>query len=479
MVCRAFVLLLTAVTLQAQNIAINGKVTDQSGKPIFGAIVKLKSKQIADTTDTSGTYSLVAKISAVNNVSIQKDKNLISFKNSNLIVQLTKPAQVNIEFFNMNGKLLKKMTKNNLSAGTYHFEISNFLSAQNMLMIRIFIDKHTKLFRYTPLMKGYNNVSPSTSSPVSNRFSTIKAVVDSLQASALGYKTKSILVTSFEETVDIVLETENTGACTPSKTVNMIVSASGPHKVIVETNSDPGINEGTIYRPSDMGPGKKYPIFAWGEGACAKNGTDNSVSMSELASHGYFVIADGLPGGSGSRPMEMSDILLKYIGWAIAQNRKPCSAYYQSLDTTKTGANGFSCGGMLAMGTAHDPRITTWGLSSSGSFSENKKLWNAVHTPVLILEGHKDETGAYNNGLRDYNGIAPLGHPIMFFSNKTFGHGGDLWSSNGGDFTRINLAWLNWWLKGDTGSTGKGVLVGAGCKYCTDNNWEVKSANLP
>ena len=59
------------------------------------------------------------------------------------------------------------------------------------------------------------------------------------------------------------------------------------------------------------------------------------------------------------------------------------------------------------------------------------------------------------------------------------GHGGDLWDANGGDFTRINLAWLNWWLKGDEGPTGKGVLVGDDCSYCTDHNWEVMSENLP
>jgi hypothetical protein len=54
-----------------------------------------------------------------------------------------------------------------------------------------------------------------------------------------------------------------------------------------------------------------------------------------------------------------------------------------------------------------------------------------------------------------------------------------LFSNRGGDFTKINLAWLNWWLKGDQGATGKGALVGAGCSYCSNNAWEVKSAHLP
>ncbi len=67
-----------------------------------------------------------------------------------------------------------------------------------------------------------------------------------------------------------------------------------------------------------------------------------------------------------------------------------------------------------------------------------------------------------------------MGHPA-----KDIGHGGDLFSQRGGDFTKINLAWLNRWLRGDESATGKGLLVGDGCPYCTDSSWDVKSANLP
>ena len=74
--------------------------------------------------------------------------------------------------------------------------------------------------------------------------------------------------------------------------------------------------------------------------------------------------------------------------------------------------------------------------------------------------------------------VSALGIPIILFS-KALGHGGDLFTSHGGDFAKIDLAWLNWWLKGDATATGKGLLVGSGCTYCTDSAWEVKSANLP
>jgi hypothetical protein len=273
------------------------------------------------------------------------------------------------------------------------------------------------------------------------------------------------------------------GTCTPSKTVSANATGTGPHKVTVETNPAAGINDGTIFRPSDLSPGAKYPIFVWGEGGCSLNGLSNVAALAEIASHGYFVVADGTPNNNASRsmtagdPAAMGKPLLGYVTWAIAENDKPCSVYYQSLDATKVAANGFSCGGLMAEGTAGDPRITTWGLNSSGLFSANDPFYKTIHTPVLIVLGGTSDI-AYENGERDYTNIAALGIPILLFS-KNLGHGGDLGARNGGDFAKIDLAWLNWQLKGDETATGKGLLVGAGCPYCKDSAWEVKSKNLP
>jgi hypothetical protein len=275
-----------------------------------------------------------------------------------------------------------------------------------------------------------------------------------------------------------------TGTCTASKVVSgTTATGTGPHKVVVETNSDPGITQGTIFRPMDLGGTEKYPIFVWGEGGCQENGLVQADVMGEIASHGYFIIADGTPNGTSSRtlgsdPVAMGKPLLAYITWAIAENDKPCSAYYHSLDTTKVATNGFSCGGLMAEGTAGDPRITTWALNSSGLFSADQALYMSVHTPVLIVLGGSNDI-AYKNGENDYTAISALGKPIMLFSKNGSNHGGDL--SNGtGDFSKIDLAWLNWWLKGDLTATGKGVLVGSTCTYCTDTTgWEVKSMNIP
>ena len=118
------------------------------------------------------------------------------------------------------------------------------------------------------------------------------------------------------------------------------------------------------------------------------------------------------------------------------------------------------------------------GAQQQRFFGDNWPLWNSVHTPVLILEGNLDEYKAYENGLGDFNGISLTGNPVMFFSHREMHHGGDLWNANGGHFTKITLAWLNWWMKGDTGATGKQFLT-TNCSYCNDSKWEFKSANIP
>lgn len=278
------------------------------------------------------------------------------------------------------------------------------------------------------------------------------------------------------------VEPQATGECTASNVAETQANGSGPFEVIVETNSDPGIAEGTIYRPADLGGAVKFPIFVWGEGGCSQNGSSNASAMAEIASHGYFVVADGTPGGSGNRPMDRSSLeamgapLIAYVDWAISENGKPCSAYYQSLDTTKIAANGFSCGGLMAQGTVVDPRIVTWGVTSSGMAGATQEFYDAIHTPVLFVEGGPDDV-AYEGGLQGYEAISELGVPVMWF-DKALGHGGDLFQGGSGDFTKINLAWLNWWLKGDETATGKGMLVGADCPYCGDEAWDVRSTNV-
>lgn len=270
---------------------------------------------------------------------------------------------------------------------------------------------------------------------------------------------------------------QGSGTCTASKATGKTVTGTGPHQVVIETNSANGIKCGTIYRPKDLGGAEKYPILVWGEGACSQDGSSNQAAMGEIASWGFFVVADGTPGGANAcGGGQDGKPFLDYITWAIAENGKSCSAYYQSLETTKIAADGFSCGGLMAENVSGDPRFAAIGITSSGLMAPNSALYDKIHTPFKIMNGGSGDI-AYQNGLKDYDQISSRGKPIVYFSKTSAGHGGDLGQPRG-DFNRVNLAWLNWQLKGDMGMTGKGYLTGATCKICTDSGWTIKSANI-
>ncbi len=268
------------------------------------------------------------------------------------------------------------------------------------------------------------------------------------------------------------------GTCTASKSTGRSASGTGPHDVVIETNADNGIKCGTIFRPMDLKGAEKYPILVWGEGSCSQDGLANQAAMAEIASWGYFVVADGTPGGTNAcQSQQNGKPFLDYITWAIAENAKPCSAYYQSLETTKIAADGFSCGGLMAANVSGDPRFSAIGITSSGLMAANSALYDKIHTPFKIMNGGSGDI-AYANGLRDYQEISKRSKPILYFSKKSANHGGDLGQGRG-DFNRVNLAWLNWQLKGDQGATGKAFLTGSTCSFCTDSGWDYESANLP
>jgi hypothetical protein len=469
-----FLIILTYLNIMAQTVNITGKVTNGSGKGISGAVVKLASKSITAVTDVSGTYSIKGT-TAVNETIKHLSSGMILLKNDVITVNITQPERIQIELFDIQGNLLNTIISTHSSAGNYRFNLNNNGLAAGMVMVRVIMGQHKACFRYIPSCRSSGGAQ-LVNEFADGRIAKLEAIVDSLQVSAAGYVSKIVKITSYSAVIDISLDSASCKA-TASKPSGNTISGSGPHEVVIETNSDPGIKSGTIYRPTDLGPGKNYPIFVWGEGACAQDGLSNKAAMGEIASWGYFIVADGSSAGGGGTAAAM----IAYITWAIEQNGNPCSAYYQSLDTTKIAADGFSCGGLMAENASYDLRFTAIGFTSSGLINKDTSVYNKIHTPFKIMNGGPKNAGndmAYDNGLRDYNEISALGKPIIYISKTSAGHGGDL--DNGkGDFNTVNLAWLNWQLKGDTTATGKALLVGPNCRYCKNSGWDFKSANWP
>jgi dienelactone hydrolase len=251
------------------------------------------------------------------------------------------------------------------------------------------------------------------------------------------------------------------GAAPASLPTSRVVEdgGTGPYSAIMLTESS--LPTHTVFRPKNLsafGDKNKLPIIAWGNGACANSPWEHINFLSEVASHGFLVIAigpmpqEGQRGGGKSTSSQMIDA----INWAIAQNSDKNSPYYNKIDITKIAVSGMSCGGLQTLETAPDPRVTTAVICNSGILGDagsgmsgmpnlKKDHLLKLHTPTLYILGGETDI-AYNNGMDDFKRI---NHLPVFVANMNVGHGGTYSKPHGGEFAKVATAWYLWQLKGD------------------------------
>jgi hypothetical protein len=287
---------------------------------------------------------------------------------------------------------------------------------------------------------------------------------------------------------------------------------SGPFAVVVE--HDPGLATHTIYRPQDLGNSKRG-VLVWGEGGCAKNGLTFPEYLSEIASYGFVIVADGPPvqrtggpgaggpdgaagrggppraGGPGGAPggaragggapaglgnMTDGTALLQAINWLEMESKDSTSRFYNKVEMKKVAAMGMSCGGLMSYGAAADTRVTSVGIWNSGLREPDQKLLDSVHGSVIIITGGESDI-AYPNGKRDFETL-PKNLPVFYGVYPSIGHGGTYNQDNGGPFGKVAVAWLKWQLLGDNSAAAKGYFVGNDCLLCKDSTWQVQSRGL-
>lgn len=265
---------------------------------------------------------------------------------------------------------------------------------------------------------------------------------------------------------------------------------TGPYKALMV--QDRSLPTHTLFRPRDLsafGKGRdRLPIVAWGNGACANSPWEHVNFLSEIASHGFLVVAIGpMPKdgkrGSGGGPTK-STLLTDAIDWAVAQNASASGPYAGKLDIAKIAVAGMSCGGLQALEVAPDPRVSTVMVCNSGIFIHPKGAMGGMpgltkgqlkklHTPVLYLLGGQKDI-AYANGMDDFRQIA--GVPA-FVGNLEVGHGGTYAQPHGGDFAKVATAWLQWQLKGDAKAAA--MFQGEPCGVAKMEGWKVEKKGMP
>lgn len=268
---------------------------------------------------------------------------------------------------------------------------------------------------------------------------------------------------------------------------------TGPYPAVMA--SDSTLPTHTIFRPADMsvfGAKNRLPVFAWGNGACANSPWEHLNFLSEVASHGFLVIAIGpMPGeGERGRGRSQSSQLIDAINWAIVQNGLKTGPYGDKIDVEKIAVGGMSCGGLQAYEAAPHPAVKTVMICNSGIFIPDtassgrragmpgmpaltKDQLEKVHSPVLFILGGESDI-AYKNGMDDFDRVS---HVPVFAANLDVGHGGTYGQPHGGDFAVVAAAWLKWRLKGDPEAAK--MFTGDSCGVSRMPGWRIAKKNIP
>jgi len=273
----------------------------------------------------------------------------------------------------------------------------------------------------------------------------------------------------------------------------VLVTISGclPSDPGVVAEEDPTLPNHSIYRPADLTTlNEKLPIVVWGEGGCFLPSSAFGEFLGSIALANYLVIANnGIVQLKGTTP----DMLLDAIDWAIEENNREDSKYFDKIDTTKIAVMGQSCGGLEALHVGDDPRVSTvvaWnsGIFDSGTLGSGnlggatKADLQELHTPTLWVNGGSKDI-AYPQAAKDFEQV-PDHVPAVWANYDLTDRGGSLlgahmgtfFDPDGGAFAQAGILWLDFTLKGV--DENKSYFVGAECGLCsTDPKWSISYKN--
>ena len=305
---------------------------------------------------------------------------------------------------------------------------------------------------------------------------------------------------------------------------------TGPYKAIL--SGDPALPTHAIYRPRNLKPfGKRnaLPIVAFANGGCRNSSGEFRNFLSDIASQGFLVVSIGPAGNSvvmGSEERTnttASSQLMDGVTWAIGENGREASGFYQKIDVTKVAVMGQSCGGGQAVDVSLDPRVTTTvvlnqgvnmsqrlpggfkggggkgaggaapapdryapfapalvrapgdttGPGAPGAAANRADILPKLHAPILFLNGGPKDSG-FANAKANFEAI---GHVPTVLAYQEVGHYPATYRQpNGGAFAKAVGAWLKWQLKGDEAA--KKMYAGESCSLCTDSTWKIERKRI-
>jgi hypothetical protein len=254
----------------------------------------------------------------------------------------------------------------------------------------------------------------------------------------------------------------------------------------------PGLPGYTVYRPAELSGAKhnKLPVVAWSNGACAASNDSHLYFLTQVAAHGFVIIAYGAPDVHSSPDgMAAEGRLKKAIDWAFSPPGEGGPQYFNRLDSAKVAAMGHSCGGIDALWTGgNDDRVKSTVSLNSGCFPNTstgglsgplavcRDDLHLLGGPVMFMAGGPTDV-AHNNSVESFKLISKV--PAVFASHATAGHSGFFGSAPRSVQLQVVQAvveWLDGTLNGN--SDALSFLVGADPELGQLDGWTVESSGF-
>jgi dienelactone hydrolase len=229
------------------------------------------------------------------------------------------------------------------------------------------------------------------------------------------------------------------------------------------------------YHPADLSafPARDtMPLVVWGNGGCAINSDRYAGFLTTIASHGFLVMATAAQPGA-ERGRATADDLRGAIAWAEAENARAGSPLNGKIALDEIAVMGQSCGGFMSLELGADPRVDTIGVFNSGVQGDNFAQLEALHGPVLIIDGH-DRDFASEWARATFAALDS--QPTFYGSRHGAGHTATVDHPGGGEYANVASSWARWQLKGD--KTAAMMFVGENCELCTKDTWDTDAKNL-
>lgn len=401
------------LAVNAQQVNIRGKVSDGSGKAVAGATVTLGRLKHSATTGTDGSYSLNFTVDAIRRLSDAPSRD-ITMEHGVLQLSVGSPTPVRIEVFDVKGNLLKREILDNASTGVYRLDLAGKLPAEKLLIVKASVGGASRTFQYFPMDNGGGEMKASfgNAAPAGASLAKIAATVDTLKVSAAGFAAKSILLSSYDSTVDVTLDASSGDIWGGLK--NVPVKSAGCGKATTVTNGKKTIQSGGQARtyiidiPANYDMNKPYRFFYCSHwiGARAEDVVGQNYyflkPLATAANEPAIFLAPqalpGNPGGTWSTNTNIDQVLFDDILAYVKENL--------CIDTTRVFATGFSFGGMMtySLSTNHQRMIrAAVGIAPANYNIYVPKESDKPHLPMAWMQTtglgpNKDNTCPWING---------------------------------------------------------------------------------